>query len=200
MKYRVTDDEGNETLFLADIYEPLPSTGESAEVNAINKSFVSVNSSIPTYVPPGPPIVTPLDPIVPEVPDLIGGSDLAGGFSPEVVASFDDQEGLFTDESVLEQLREQSGFDFGTVTALAYRSQVVAGTNYIVKYAAVDEEGNEMFFLAEIFESLDGDATVNGVITEGVTVDSAIPSSLSSSSTELIIDPLPPTDLIDGGE
>ena len=61
----------------------------------------------------------------------------------------------------------------------------------MVKYAVVDDEGNEMFILAEIFESLDGEQVVNEVNTDGVTIDSPIPSSLSSSSTELIIDPLP---------
>ena len=107
MKYRVTDVDGNEFIFLADINEPLPSTGEPAQVNAINKTFVSETSPIPTYIPPGPPIVerppiiTPLDPIPPSI-------EIVGGFSEEIEASFDDQE-LFVNESILDQLKEQTG-------------------------------------------------------------------------------------------
>ena len=121
MKYRVTDVEGNEYLFLAGIYEPLPFTGEPAEVNAINKNFVSPTSPIPTYIPPGPPIVTPQDPIPPPLPEIIGEPDIVGGFSQEIAASFDDQ-ALFVNESILAQLAEMTGHDFGTITAVAYRS------------------------------------------------------------------------------
>ena len=107
MKYRVTDNDGNEFIFLANINEPLPFTGEPAQVNAINKTFVSETSPIPTYIPPGPPIVTPppiitpLDPIPPPI-------EIVGGFSPEIDASFDDQE-IFANENILDQLKEQTG-------------------------------------------------------------------------------------------
>ena len=64
--------------------------------------------------------------------------------------------------------------DLDDIQAVAYTSQVVAGTNYLVKYRAEDDDGNEIYFTAEIFESLSGDASVTFVDTDGVTADSAI--------------------------
>ena len=64
--------------------------------------------------------------------------------------------------------------DLDDIEAVAYTSQVVAGTNYLVKYRAEDDDGNEIYLTAEIFESLSGDASVTFVDTDGVTADSAI--------------------------
>ena len=89
--------------------------------------------------------------------------------------------------------------DLYDVEAVAYTSQVVAGTNYMVKYRAEDDDGNEIYFTAEIFESLSGDASVSSVNTEGVTADSAISTSTSSSTLidlSLEPEPLPVPDLI----
>ena len=99
--------------------------------------------------------------------------------------------------------------DLDDIEAVAYTSQVVAGTNYMVKYRAEDDDGNEIYFTAEIFESLSGDASVSSVSTEGVTADSAISTSNSSSDLSLEPEPLPVPDqileqpdigLIGGGE
>lgn len=82
--------------------------------------------------------------------------------------------------------------DLYDVEAVAYTSQVVAGTNYMVKYRTLDDDDNEIYFTAEIFESLSGDASVSSVNTEGVTADSAISTSTSSStSSDLILEPEP---------
>ena len=42
--------------------------------------------------------------------------------------------------------------DLYDVEAVAYTSQVVAGTNYMVKYRAIDDDDNEIYFTAEIKE------------------------------------------------
>ena len=99
--------------------------------------------------------------------------------------------------------------DLDDIEAVAYTSQVVAGTNYMVKYRAEDDDGNEIYFTAEIFESLSGEASVSSVSTEGVTADSAISTSTSLSDLSLEPEPLPVPDqifeqpdigLIGGGE
>ena len=109
VKYISSDGDRN-LVFLAQIFEPF---GGPAIVNAISTDSVSEDSAIPTDITPTPPIPSP--------PADIGGrcktdSDclsplfcgdgtcaelfLPGGWSPEIEASFDDQD-FFLDEGIL---------------------------------------------------------------------------------------------------
>ena len=80
------------------------------------------------------------------------------------------------------------GFDSESLRAVAYRQQVVFGTNYVVKYSAT-RDGEEFNFLARIYEpfAFTGETTkVQEVQTFGVTENSAIPTQILP---DLIIDP-----------
>ena len=105
---------------------------------------------------------------------------LLGGYGPERKATEEESKTLRHKE-VLEQLRELTGFDILKARVITLRSQVVAGTNYLVKYISSDGERN-LVFLAQIFEPLPftGEpAIVNAVSTDSVTEDSAVPTDLT---------------------
>ena len=69
---------------------------------------------------------------------------------------------------------------------IAYRDQVVAGTNYVVKFEALDSDPEYM--LASIFEPLSGEPQVTGVeFGEQVTEESPIPTSVTPAAPELEI-------------
>ena len=99
---------------------------------------------------------------------------LPGGWGPEVQATVDDQ-ALFTSEDVLEEF----GLDLEDITAIAYRSQTVAGFNYIVKYRSTNLDGETVYFLARLFEPLPftGEPVeVFAMSFNNVTESSSIPS------------------------
>ena len=105
---------------------------------------------------------------------------LLGGYGPERKATEEESKTLRHKE-VLEQLRELTGFDILKARVITLRSQVVAGTNYLVKYISSDGERN-LVFLAQIFEPLPftGEpAIVNAISTDSVSEDSAIPARIT---------------------
>ena len=69
---------------------------------------------------------------VPEIPNE--EQQLPGGFTPDEQEAEGETRELFLSEAIQDQLRQQSGSDFDLAVPIAYRSQVVAGTNYVVKF------------------------------------------------------------------
>ena len=67
----------------------------------------------------------------------------------------DDLRDLLLSEDIQNQLRTMTGFDFDLASPTSYRSQVVAGTNYIVKFRGLSED-MQLYFLALINEPLPG--------------------------------------------
>ena len=63
---------------------------------------------------------------------------------------------MFDDEDILEQMNELIDDDLVDIEAVSFTSQVVAGTNYDVKYLATNADGEEYFLEARIFEPLPG--------------------------------------------
>ena len=118
---------------------------------------------------------------------------LLGGWSETI---FQDDPDFDVDpllsEGVLDQLRDETGIDFDLIELDSYRQQVVAGTNYVALYRALDNESGELIpFLAEISDPLgDAEASVEAIMIEGVTEDSDVPAGLPVGPI-LEIDPLP---------
>ena len=78
------------------------------------------------------------------------GDDVVGGYGPEQTPT-DYEAEFFTSDQLLFELSEiHIGGEIEIIDVLGYRSQVVAGTNYIVKYIAFVNR-TEMFILAHIF-------------------------------------------------
>ena len=78
---------------------------------------------------------------------------MAGGFTLERPPSPREKEVLESPE-VKKGLEFMSNVSFSEVEAVSVKSQVVAGTNYTVKYKVKQENGFETYVLAKVFEPL----------------------------------------------
>ena len=78
---------------------------------------------------------------------------LVGGFSTERSPTEREQR-ILTSLAVKEKLEQMSNAGFSDVQVISVKSQVVAGTNYSVKYKTTDNSGVETFLLAKIFVPL----------------------------------------------
>ena len=84
---------------------------------------------------------------------------------------------LFQSEGILADLADE-GIDLAYIQAVSSKSQVVAGTNYVVKYRGFNADWRQVYFLAEIFEGFGGEAEVIAIELDGVTRTSELPDGL----------------------
>jgi len=82
VKYLAISEDGEESYFLAEIFEPLPFTGEAASVTAVRTDAVTEGSSIPTSTLSSSSVSTEEVFEQPEI-EFIGGEEIAGGFGQE---------------------------------------------------------------------------------------------------------------------
>ena len=106
VKYVALGEDGTESYFLAEIFEPLPFTGEAASVTAVSLDGVTADGPIPTGSLSSSSGSTgqTFEQIEQIDIGLIGGGEIAGGFGQEQIPTDENLE-LFEDEDILEQLR-----------------------------------------------------------------------------------------------
>ena len=132
---------------------------------------VTEDSPIPTSVSQTLPILEPeIEILILEPPE----DELCVGCFEE---SSELNSELFQSEGILAALAEE-GVALSDIEAVSSKSQVVAGTNYIVKYRGLNDAGEEEYFLAEIFEGFEGAPEVTAIELDGVTADSELPDGL----------------------
>ena len=80
---------------------------------------------------------------------------------------------------MLDQIFDLADFDICALRAVAFRTQVVAGNNHIVKYRGTDcgNDPEDFFFLVSIYEPLPytGEAAEVLAVSEEVLEDSPVP-------------------------
>ena len=99
----------------------------------------------------------------------------SGGYGGERYPT-DDEEEMFDD--LIDQIEDKTGKTYGDIEVIKVRSQVVNGTNYIVKYETITGENRTRhhyeYILVKVYKPIDGDAQVVEVRENGITYDSPI--------------------------
>ena len=175
---------GRDIYLLARIFEPLSFTGDLPSVEAATTDGVTLRSAIPASIDSIADTLLPFNPDVPPpflLEPILEEEILLGGWTGELVPTEDDQE-FFTGREIDMQILDITPRDFDDLRAIAYRTQTVAGSNYMVKYLAKERTRagpRDWYFLASIFEPLPftGEpVTVNGISSNGHTATSPIPT------------------------
>ena len=141
-----------------------------------DSGFCAANDFIiPEIIPDEPSVEEPLDLSV----VFVGGDLIAGGWSEEQEP--DEYEiDILLDDDFLETLEDKINRIMRDVEIESIRTQVVAGTNYLVKYSYTNA-GRRRYILSQIFEPLpftgEGLSVTSWSDTK-VTFDSEIPAGL----------------------